>query len=205
MKAALYARVSTSDKNQDPENQLFHLRSHAEAQGLEVVGEYVDRASALDHKNRKALRELDKDARSRKFTKILIWKFDRMFRSVAHMHKQMSIWRDYKVDLESMDDRWDTSTSEGRLHLNLLASFAEFEMDLIRESTASSIQRRIELGLPVGADRIEASDPELAEQLMEVYEALDRGENNISHYARTLGIKRSTLSKKYKTYRETKS
>ena len=48
MRVALYARVSTSDKTQDPETQLLPLKDYARAQGWVIAGEYVDRVSARD-------------------------------------------------------------------------------------------------------------------------------------------------------------
>lgn len=47
MKAALYARVSTEDKNQDPETQLYALRQFCQDVGLEIYQEYVDQARAI--------------------------------------------------------------------------------------------------------------------------------------------------------------
>ena len=58
--AALYARVSTDDKGQDPETQLHQLRQAAGVQGVRV---YVDRASAADLRGRTAWRELMEDCR----------------------------------------------------------------------------------------------------------------------------------------------
>ena len=52
MKAGLYARVSTEDKNQDPETQLYALRQFCKTAGWEVYQEYVDKARAKDYMNR---------------------------------------------------------------------------------------------------------------------------------------------------------
>ena len=52
MKVALYARVSTSDKDQDPETQLMPMRDFCAAQGWEIFDEYVDYASANDQAHR---------------------------------------------------------------------------------------------------------------------------------------------------------
>ena len=52
MRIAIYARVSTSDKDQEPETQLMPLRDFCEAQDWDVYGEYVDRASANDQAHR---------------------------------------------------------------------------------------------------------------------------------------------------------
>ena len=54
MKAAIYARVSTSDKDQNPGTQLLPLREFVQAQGWTVAGEFVDHASATDLRGRTA-------------------------------------------------------------------------------------------------------------------------------------------------------
>ena len=61
MRAALYARVSTVDKDQNPETPLRILREHAEARGWTVTGEYVDHASAADLRGRVAWRQVWND------------------------------------------------------------------------------------------------------------------------------------------------
>lgn len=63
---ALYAQVSTSDKDQNTETQLMPLRDYAQAQGLDVYREYVDEAGANDINGRKAWRRLLDDAAKRK-------------------------------------------------------------------------------------------------------------------------------------------
>ena len=71
MRVAVYARVSTTDKEQDPETQLMPLRNFCQAQGWEIYREYVDKASALDVAHRLAWRELLDDAAKRKFKVVL--------------------------------------------------------------------------------------------------------------------------------------
>jgi len=58
IRVALYARVSTKDKYQEPETQLYGLRQYAAQRGWEVVREYVDQASATDLRSRIAWRKL---------------------------------------------------------------------------------------------------------------------------------------------------
>ena len=65
-KVALYGRVSTSDKNQDPETQLIPLREFAQAQGWQVYEEYVDHAPANDLAHRTQWRRLQDDAAKKK-------------------------------------------------------------------------------------------------------------------------------------------
>ena len=80
MKLALYARVSTSDKDQDPETQLLPLRDFCIAQGWEVYREFVDcGAPANDLAHRTQWRQLLDDAAKRKFSIVLVFKLDRAF------------------------------------------------------------------------------------------------------------------------------
>ena len=82
MKIGLYARVSTSDKEQDPMTQLLPLREFVKAQEWETFNEYVDRAPATDLLRRTDWRELLDDASKRRFDLLLVLRMDRAFRSV---------------------------------------------------------------------------------------------------------------------------
>ena len=133
MKIALYARVSTSDKDQDPETQLMALREYASARGLEVYAEYVDRAPANDFAHRVQWRDLLDDAGRRRFKTVLVFKLDRAFRSVKHLHDTLAVWEMTGVDFQSVREQFDTGTAVGRLLLNILGALAEFELEMIRE------------------------------------------------------------------------
>lgn len=79
MRIAIYARVSTDDKGQDPENQLAQLR--AWCAGHEIVGEYVDHESGRKSTDkRKRFAALFEDASRRKFDCVLFWALDRFSR-----------------------------------------------------------------------------------------------------------------------------
>ena len=115
MKVALYARVSTSDKDQDPEMQLLALRDFIAAQGWELYREYVDKASANDLAHRTQWRELLDDAARRHFSVVVVFKLDRVFRSVKHMHDTLAAWEMVGLSFKSLTDQFDTSTAMGRL------------------------------------------------------------------------------------------
>ena len=76
MKVALYARVSTSDKDQNPENQMVLLRREAERAGDTIYKEYVDEKSG-GSSNRKAFQEMMKDAGKRRFDLVRVFALDR--------------------------------------------------------------------------------------------------------------------------------
>jgi len=115
MRTALYARVSTDDREQDPETQLLALRDFARAQGWDVHGEYVDHAPANDPLHRTAWRKLLDDAAKRRFQAVLVFKLDRAFRSVKHMHDTLAVWDAQGIGFVSAREGFDTSTALGRL------------------------------------------------------------------------------------------
>lgn len=157
MRVGIYARVSTSDKDQDPETQLLPLREFAMTQGWQVADEYVDHASATDLRGRMAWRELLDLAAKRRVDVILVWKLDRAFRSVAHMATTVEQLRRWGVGLRSYSEPWlDTSGTSpvGDLMLNILASFAQFERSLIAERVRAGMSRARRQGKRLGRPRV---------------------------------------------------
>ena len=147
---ALYARVSTADKDQDPLTQLMPLRDYCQAQGWGVFREYTDTASASDLRHRTAWRELLDDAARRYFQGVIVWKLDRAFRSVKDMHDSLAMWEPLGITFHSQREQFDTSTAIGRLLLNLLASLAEFELEMIRERVRAGMDRARRQGKHIG-------------------------------------------------------
>ncbi len=82
MRAAIYARVSTVD--QEPENQLQDLRQYVEARGW-TAQEFVDHGVSGTKDRRPALDRLVADARRRKVDTVVVWRLDRLGRSLKHL------------------------------------------------------------------------------------------------------------------------
>lgn len=83
MSTALYARVSTRDK-QDSENQLLQLRAEIQRRGLEPAAEYIDRISAKNSTDRREFLRMMEDAKKRKFNLVMVWALDRFTREGVH-------------------------------------------------------------------------------------------------------------------------
>jgi DNA invertase Pin-like site-specific DNA recombinase len=123
-----YARVSTKDQSLDL--QVDALRR---AGCGKVYPEIVSGAKA----ERPVLDALLADLRSGDV--LVIWKLDRLGRSLRHLVELASALLEKGVGLKSLNDPIDTTTSSGRLTFNLFASLAEFERDLIRERTQAGL------------------------------------------------------------------
>jgi DNA invertase Pin-like site-specific DNA recombinase len=123
-----YARVSTRDQNLDL--QLDALKRA----GCERI--YQDVASG-SKTERPALDEMLGQLRTGDV--LVIWKLDRMGRSLAHLVELVGDLVKRKVGLVSLNDPIDTTSAQGRLVFNLFASLAEFERELVRERTQAGL------------------------------------------------------------------
>ena len=117
MKVAIYARVSTRDKDQTPETQLYFLREHATQRGWEMVREYVDQASATDLRGRTAWRELLEQVRKGGIDLVLVLKLDRAFRSAKDTYDGLAYLDNYNVGFVAATQPIDTTTATGKLLL----------------------------------------------------------------------------------------
>jgi DNA invertase Pin-like site-specific DNA recombinase len=199
MKVALYARVSTSDKDQDPLTQLLPLRDFCLAQGWEVYREYVDQAPANDLAHRLQWRQLLDDAAKRKFSIVLVFKLDRAFRSVKHMHDSLAAWELVGVSFKSLREQFDTTTALGRLLLNLLAALAEFELELIRERVRAGMERARRQGRKIGRPRV-IDQKGFSRRFGAILERLLKGDISRRQAAKQLGIGYATLKRLLDTY-----
>lgn len=155
MKVALYARVSTDDKNQDPETQLFALRDFCKRSEWDIYKEYVDRARAKDYKRRTAWVELCDDAKQRMFKAVVVFRLDRAFRSVNDCSNQTAFWHDIGIGFKSLrEDVIDTTTSQGKFILHIMSAVAELESSIMSDRVKAGIARTMAQGNRYGRKNI---------------------------------------------------
>jgi DNA invertase Pin-like site-specific DNA recombinase len=154
MKIALYARVSTTDKGQDPETQLRELREYCERRKLEIVREYVDNGVSGTKESRPELNRLMADANRRKFDALLVWKFDRFARSTSHLLKALETFQSLKIDFVSLTEGIDTSTAVGAMVFTILGAVGQMERELIRERIRAGVRNARAKGKRLGRPKV---------------------------------------------------
>ena len=139
-RVGIYARVSTTDKGQDPETQLIQLREYSKRRGFSVVGEFVDQASGRDD-SRPQYQKLLELARRREVDVVLVWRYDRFARSLTALVNALADFQARGVDFISHQEDVDTTTPQGKLFFALVSGFAEFESSLISDRVRSGMAR----------------------------------------------------------------
>jgi DNA invertase Pin-like site-specific DNA recombinase len=157
-RVAIYARVSTSDGGQTPENQLLGLRKFAESQGWRVAAEYVDLESGA-RSDRPQFRALMEAAAQRQFDTVLFWSLDRLSRegplpTLQYLNRLGS----YGVRWRSFTEPYlDTPVPFGEAIVAVLAAVAKQERLRLVERVQAGLARAratgTKSGRPVGRPR----------------------------------------------------
>src|SRR5713101_4601993 len=160
-RCAIYTRKST-EHNLDLEfNSLDAQREACEAyiksqahEGWRLVRDrYDDGGLSGASLDRPALQRLLADVRAGKITTVVVYKVDRLTRSLADFAKLVELFDEYGVSFVSITQSFNTTSSMGRLTLNVLLSFAQFEREVIgervRDKIAASKRKGIWVGGPV--------------------------------------------------------
>lgn len=145
MRMAIYCRVSTIDQN--PENQEIQLVKYAELQGWQFE---VFQEKESTRKTRPIKQQLMQDLRSRKFDGVLIWKLDRWARSLKELITDIDELISKKLEFVVMTTPIDTTTAGGRLFIQMMGAFAEFEREINRERTMLGLARARAKGVKLG-------------------------------------------------------
>jgi DNA invertase Pin-like site-specific DNA recombinase len=151
-RVAIYCRVSTKD--QTTENQLHDLRNHCESRNWKIVAEHCDNGMSGTKDDRPQLKAVMELARKRKIDILLVWRFDRFARSLAHLVNTLEELRSLGVDFVSYQEAVDTSTPQGRMVFGVMASLAEFERSLIAERVVAGLRRAKAQGKALGRPKV---------------------------------------------------
>jgi DNA invertase Pin-like site-specific DNA recombinase len=159
MRAAIYARVSTSDGRQEVDNQIIELRQFAERQGWEIVHEYVDHESG-SKADRTEFRRMFSDAAQRRFDLVLVWALDRLTREgVAETFEHIKRLTTNGVQFVSFtEEHFRTTGPAGELMIAVAAWIAKQERLRISERVKAALKRvkkeGTRSGRPVGRPKV---------------------------------------------------
>jgi DNA invertase Pin-like site-specific DNA recombinase len=153
MKVALYIRNSTNEDRQNPETQIRPLREKCERDGWEYVI-FQEFASGAKQ-SRPELDKMLQRIRAGEFDAIMVWRLDRLGRSLQHLLQLIEEFKNKKVKFISLTEGFDTSTAQGELFFSIAGAFAQFERKLIQERVNAGLDRAKKegkrLGRPVGS------------------------------------------------------
>lgn len=150
MKAAIYARVSTLNKGQDPENQLAELRRYCAAREWEFV-EFIEHASAKNA-SRDAFQAMFAAAARREFKVVVVWALDRFTREgVAETFLHIKTLLGYGVQFESYsEEHFRTTGPSGELMIAIAAWIAKQERLRISARTKAGMATAAAKGKRIG-------------------------------------------------------
>lgn len=147
MRCAIYTRKSTDEGLDQDFNTLDAQRESGEAyirsqthEGWECLPDhYGARGFTGGNMDRPALKRLMADIEAGKVDCVVVYKVDRLSRSLPDFARMMETFEKHNVSFVSVTQQFNTSTSMGRLVLNVLLSFAQFEREIISERTRDKI------------------------------------------------------------------
>ncbi len=143
MKVAIYVRVST--EKQDYDSQVKLCKKYCEIQGHEIFKIYKDVYTGTSSL-RPEFNQLLNDMRQYKFKGVIVTKLDRLARSLKHLIDLLEEFQNKGVEFIAVTQNIDTTTSTGKLQMQILGAFAEFERNLISERTKEGLKGKINVG-----------------------------------------------------------
>jgi len=137
MKVAIYCRVSTEE--QDADKQEFICKEYCKRNNFEVFKVYKDTISGMKQ-SRPEFNKLLIDLRHYKFDAIMVTKIDRLARSLQHLLSLFDEFNRKGIHFIATTQNIDTSSATGKLQMQILGAFAEFERNIISERTKEGLR-----------------------------------------------------------------
>ena len=206
IKCAIYARKSTEHGLEQEFNSLQNQEESCKAyiasqsfNGWQYYKTYSDAAISGGTMERPALKQMLDDMAHGLVNTVVVYKVDRLSRSILDFHNMMKYFEKYNANFVSITQSFDTSTSMGKLTLNMLLSFAQFEREVSSERVRDKIRASKAKGLWMGGaprlgyDLINKKlvvNPTEAEQVRHLFEKYleVQSVNDLTEYARQNGI-----------------
>jgi len=188
MKAAIYIRVSTPGQavnGESLEMQKERLLEYVKAHEWEVFKIYEDGGFSGKDTNRPAFQQMLKDAELKKYNVLVVYKIDRLSRSILDFHTTMKFLEKQEISFVSVTQQFDTTNSMGRLMLAILVDFANFEREINVDRSIDSYLKRLQDGInsgmiPYGYRRENKEVVIVSEEARKVKEIFNLASQNLS-------------------------
>jgi len=181
--AGLYVRVSTEDQSRfghSLDEQEDRLRKLCEFKGYEIYKLYREEGVSAKNTNRPKFKEMMQDMKDGKINKIIIYKLDRLTRSIKDLETICSLLEEYNCDLESVAEEINTGNANGKFFIRMLTILAQLEIERTSERTKFGLIGAAKKGHisgqpPIGFTKINGSkdliiDEEKAEVVREIFD-----------------------------------
>lgn len=161
MKVGIYTRVSTEEQAREGysiSGQLQKLKAFSVSQNWEVADIYVDEGISAKDMNRPSLQRMLKDIKEHKIDVVLVYRLDRLTRSVFDLYKMLETFDEYNCKFKSATEVYDTTTAMGRMFITIVAALAQWERENMGERIAFGFEEKVRQGkcplneAPIGFD-----------------------------------------------------
>lgn len=161
MKTAIYIRVSTEEQAKEGYSisaQKQKLKAFCVAQDWDVVGIYADEGISAKDTKRPQLQQMIRDVESGLVECVLVYRLDRLTRSVLDLYKLLEIFDKNDCKFKSATEVYDTTTAMGRMFITIVAALAQWERENMGERISFGFAEKVRQGKyalnfrPIGYD-----------------------------------------------------
>lgn len=149
MKVAAYVRVSTDEQVQEGYSiaaQRNRLEAYAVSQGWEIVQWYIEEGQSAKDMKRTELQRMLKGIQQNIFDVVLVYRLDRLTRSVLDLYELLKNFENHGVKFKSATEAYDTTTATGKLFITLIASLAQWERENLGERVRMGMLQKAKEG-----------------------------------------------------------
>lgn len=144
----IYARVSTN--SQDLEHQIASCERFCEYKGFKVLKVYSDTGSGKTWSNRPEFVKLIEDLRALKYSGVVVFRLDRLFRKTVEALNFFQEWNNKGIEIYSITENLDSSTAIGKAMRDIILVLAQLERENIAEATRARLQALKDSGKKLG-------------------------------------------------------
>ena len=149
IRVAIYIRVSTEEQAKEGYSiaaQKERLTAFAHSQGWDIFDFYIDEGVSAKDTERPELKRMLQDIEGKKLDIVLVYRLDRLTRSVLDLYKLLEVFQKHDVHFRSATEQYDTTSAIGRLFITLVASLAQWERENLGERVKFGMEQKVREG-----------------------------------------------------------